>query len=144
MTESTHEDGTVLLRRYLDAINGWDFAAMRELLHRDISYELPFAPSAFPRVTKGLDNVMAFLESVPSFAAEENLSDIVIHQFADDANELVAEYRSDMRLTNGRPYVNTYVVRATVSDRRLLRFVEYFDPVPLIEAIGGTVELPRE
>jgi ketosteroid isomerase-like protein len=109
---------TEILRRYLSAINGWDFAAMRELLHEDISYELPFAPSAFPRVTQGFDAVMAFLESVPDFAEEENLFAIVIHRFADDDRELVAEYRSDMKLASGRPYSNRYVVRATIKDHK--------------------------
>ena len=84
MTLSTSSTENVqVLQRYLDAINGWNFAAMRELLHPDISYELPYAPSAFPRLTRGLDDVMTFLESVPGFAAEENLSDIVINQFLD-------------------------------------------------------------
>jgi uncharacterized protein len=143
MTLSTSPTENVqILQRYLDAINGWNFSAMRELLHPDISYELPYAPSAFPRVTRGLDDVMTFLESVPGFAAEENLSDIVINQFLTDGNELVAEYRSDMKLTNGRPYSNTYIVRATIDSGRIIRFVEYFDPVPLIEAIGGTVRVP--
>jgi uncharacterized protein len=141
-TARQQTDGVAILRRYLEAINGWDFATMRELLHADISYELPYAPDAFPRVTKGFDNVMAFLESVPDFAEEENLSDIVIHEFADDEREVVAEYRSSMKLTSGRPYANTYVVRATIRDGRIVRFVEYFDPVPLIVAIGGTVVLP--
>ena len=141
-TTDSNTDSVQILRRYLDAINGWDFAAMRELLHHDISYELPYAPSAFPRVTQGLDNVMTFLESVPGFAEEENLSEIVINRFADDDHELVAEYRSDMKLTNGRPYSNTYIVRATIEDDKIVRFVEYFDPVPLIEVIGGTVQIP--
>ena len=47
-----------------------------------------------------------------------------------------------MKLTNGRPYSNTYIVRATIDGGRIIRFVEYFDPVPLIEAIGGTVHVP--
>jgi ketosteroid isomerase-like protein len=132
------------LRRYLDAINGWDFAAMRRLLHDEISYELPYAPEPFPRVTQGFDAVMAFLESVPDFAEEENLFNITINAFASEPNELVAEYRSDMKLTNGRLYKNTYVVRATIRDERIVRFVEYFDPVPLIVAIGGRVEVPAE
>ena len=132
------------LRRYLDAINSWDFEAMRTLLHEDISYELPYAPEPFPRVTQGIEAVMAFLQSVPDFAEDENLSDISINAFATQPNELVAEYRSDMKLTSGRDYKNTYVVRATLRDERIVRFVEYFDPVPLIVAIGGRVDLSTE
>ena len=36
-------------------MNMWDFAAMRHHLHPEISYELPFAPPPFPRVTQGLE-----------------------------------------------------------------------------------------
>lgn len=140
---STAESNIAILQAYFDAINSWDFDAMLELLHEEISYELPYAPGPFPRVTKGLDDVMAFLRGVPDFAEEENLSDFEIHAFADDPNELVAEYRSDMKLTSGRDYKNTYVVRATIRDGRILRFVEYFDAVPLVEALGGSVSIPE-
>jgi ketosteroid isomerase-like protein len=131
-----------LLRRHLDAINSWDFATMRDILHPDISLELPFVIEPFPKVTQGIDEVMAFMESVPEFAEAENLHDFEIHAFADDPNELVAEYRSDMTLKSGREYRNSYVVRATVKDGKLIRFREHFDSIPLLIAIGGSVTLP--
>ena len=116
---------------------------MREIFHPEISLELPFVMEPFPKETKGFDAVMAFMESVPDFAEAENLHDFSIHAFADDPNELVAEYRSDMKLTNGREYRNTYVVRATVKDGKLIRFREHFDSIPLLVAIGGSVTLPE-
>ncbi len=142
-TTDLAQRNVALLRRHLDAINAWDFDAMREILHPDVSLELPFVVGDFPAVTQGLDAVMAFLQGVPDFAESENLHDITIHAFADDPNELVAEYRSDMKLTNGRPYRNTYVVRATVRDGKLILFREHFDPIPLLEALGGSVTLPE-
>jgi ketosteroid isomerase-like protein len=135
------QQNVALLQRHLDAINAWDFAAMREIFHPEISLELPFVMEPFPKETKGFDAVMAFMESVPDFAEAENLHDISIHAFADDPNELVAEYRSDMKLANGREYRNTYVVRATVKDGKLIRFREHFDSIPLLVAIGGSVTL---
>lgn len=140
----TAQQNIALLRRHLDAINAWDFDSMRELLHPDVSLELPFVVDPFPKATRGFDAVMAFMESVPAFAAAENLHDITIHAFADDPNELVAEYRSDMTLTSGREYSNTYVVRATVKDGKLIRFREHFDAIRLLEAIGGSVNPPDE
>lgn len=131
-----------LVQRFLEALNGWDFATIGELLHPEITYVLPYAPAAFPRETRGHAAVMAFLRSVPDFAAEENLHDIRIDAFAHDADELVAEFRSDMKLTSGRPYRNTYVARVTVRDGRIVRFAEHFDPIALVEALGGSVTLP--
>jgi ketosteroid isomerase-like protein len=133
-----------LLQRHLDAINDWDFATMRELLHPDVSLELPFVVEPFPKVTQGFDAVMAFMETVPEFAEAENLHDFSIHALADDPNELIAEYRSDMKLRSGREYSNTYVVRATVRDGKLIRFREHFDAIRLLVAIGGSFTLPTE
>lgn len=136
------ERNIALLRRYLEGINTGDFAALREVLHPEISFELPFVAGDSPKVTKGFDNVVAYLRGVPGFVESMRLHDFRIHAFADDPNELVAEYRSDMTLKGGRPYQNTYITRATVRDGRLVLFREHFDPIAFVEAVGGSVTLP--
>ena len=104
------QQNIALLQRHLDAINAWDFDDDAAIFHPEIALELPFVVGDFPKVTHGFDAVMEFMQAVPAFAEAENLHDFSIHAFADDPNELVAEYRSDMTLTNGRPYRNSYVV----------------------------------
>jgi uncharacterized protein len=131
-----------LLRRYLETINTGNLAALPEILHPEISFELPFVAGDTPKVTRGVDAVLAYLQGLPSIATSMRLLDIEVHAFLDDANELVAEYRSEMTLTNGRPYRNTYVTRATVRDGRLAVFREHFDPTAFVEAMGGSVTLP--
>jgi ketosteroid isomerase-like protein len=132
-----------LVEDYLQAINGWDFDAMRRLLHPDISYELPFAPDPFPKVTKGLDATIGFIQGVVDFIEPENLHDISVEEYASDPNELVAEYKSDTRIkVTNLEYRNDYVVRFTVRDGKIIRFAEYFDPIKLILAMGGTVSVP--
>ena len=136
------ESNVELLQSYLNAINSWDFAAMRTFLHPEISYEIPWVPEPFPKVTQGLDKVMAFLETVPAFAEAENLHDFQIHAFAGNPDELVAEYVSDMQLTSGREYKNSYVVRASVKDGKIIRFAEHMDTTKLIVAMGGSIIPP--
>ena len=131
-----------LVARYLEATNAWDFPTLRSLLHDDVLFELPYAPDAFPRATRGIDAVMEFLGSVPAFAAEENLQDIAIDTLASDPDEVVAHFLSDMKLTSGREYRNRYILRISVRDAKIVHLAEYFDPVPLITALGGTVILP--
>jgi ketosteroid isomerase-like protein len=87
---------------------------------------------------------MTFMESVPEFAEQENLHDFTIHAFAGKPDELVAEYFSDMKLKNGREYKNTYVVRASIRDGKLVRFREYFDGIRLLESMGGYTVMPEE
>ena len=132
-----------LLQRFFDAINAWDFAAMREIFHPDISFELPWVIEPFPKKKSGFDETIAFMESVPEFAEAENLYGFTINVFADDPNELVAEYDSDMKLKSGRDYTNEYIVRATVKDGKLIMFREYMDSTKLLAAMGGGIRLPE-
>ena len=37
------------------------------------------------------------------------------------------------------PYRNEYVSRFTVRDGRITRFAEYYDPIRLVIALGGSV-----
>lgn len=133
-----------LVARYLEATNAWDFTTIRSLFHDEVLFELPYAPDAFPRALRGLDAVMEFLCSVPAFTAEENLHDIVIDTLASDPDEVVAHYLSDMKLTSGREYRNRYVLCATLRNGQIVHLAEYFDPVPLVKALGGSVTLPEQ
>jgi ketosteroid isomerase-like protein len=137
------ERNAQLVNDYLEAINRWDFDAMKVMLHPDVSYELPYAPEPFPRVTRGLDATIEFIRGIPDFIDTENLHDITVHEFGSDPNELVAEYKSATRITTtDREYRNSYVVRVTVRDDKIIRFAEYFDPIQLVTALGGTVTIP--
>ncbi|WP_445521239.1 nuclear transport factor 2 family protein [Streptomyces sp. NEAU-174] len=135
--------GAEVLRRFIDAINTWDFDAIRDILDPDCVFEMPFAPGDFPRRIEGRAATVEFLSAMPDFIEPENLHDVTIHAFTDDPAELLAQYRSATRLrTTGAEYSNSYVVRARVRDRRLQRFAEFYDPVPLVVAMGGTVQVP--
>jgi uncharacterized protein len=131
-------DNIDAVQAYLEAINRWDFAAMRGLLHPAVTYALPYAPPGFARRTQGRDAVMAFLESIPATVVDGsgNLQDVRIEAFASDPNELLAEYTSDMKLIpTGRRYRNEYLTRLTMSEGCILHFREYFDPIRLVAAL---------
>jgi uncharacterized protein len=130
-----------IVGRYIDAINRWDFDAKRELLAVDAVFEMPFAPSGFERKIVGRDNIIAFVQTVPSIIDAENLHDVRIETYSSDPGEIVAEYKSDMVIKpTGAPYRNEYVSRFTVRDGKIKRFAEYYDPIRLVIALGGSVD----
>jgi uncharacterized protein len=134
------ERNTAIVRRYIDAINAWDFDAKRELLAEDAVFEMPYAPEGFERRIDGRENIIAFVETVPSIIDAENLHDVRLETYQSDPGEVVAEYRSDMVIkpTNAA-YRNEYVSRFTVRDGQITRFAEYYDPIRLVVALGGSV-----
>jgi ketosteroid isomerase-like protein len=42
----------------------------------------------------------------------------------------------------GAEYRNEYVALFTVREEKITRFVEYFDPIRLVIALGGSVQPP--
>jgi ketosteroid isomerase-like protein len=135
------ERNMAIVRRYIDAINRWDFDAKRELLAEDAVFEMPYAPEGFERRIDGRDNILAFVETIPSIIDAENLHDVRLETYYSDPGEIIAEYRSDMVLKpTGAEYRNEYVSRFTVRDGRITRFAEHYDPIRLVVALGGSVQ----
>jgi ketosteroid isomerase-like protein len=143
--ESLRERNMAVASRYIDAINRWDFDAMRELLAEDAVFEMPYAPEGFERKFVGREEIVAFIETVPGFIDAENLHDVRLETFHSDPGEVVAEYRSDMVIKpTGAEYRNEYVARFTVRGGQITRFAEYYDPIRLVVALGGSVDTRTE
>jgi ketosteroid isomerase-like protein len=135
------EQNMAVASRYIDAINRWDFDAMRGLLAEDAVFEMPYAPDGFERRFVGRENIVAFIETVPSFIDAENLHAVRLETYHSDPGEVVAEYRSDMVVKpTGAGYRNEYISRFTVRDGQISRFAEYYDPIRLVIALGGSVD----
>jgi ketosteroid isomerase-like protein len=114
---------------------------MGQLLDDDALFEMPFAPAGFERQLRGKQNILAFVETVPEISDAENLHDVEMHTFHDDPAEIVASYKSDMEIKpKMTPYKNDYVTRWTVCDGKVTYFAEYYDPIRLVEALGGSVQ----
>ena len=67
------QDNMAVASRYIDAINGWDFETMRELLAEDAVFEMPFAPDGFERKFVGRENILAFVATVPPRATTRRI-----------------------------------------------------------------------
>jgi ketosteroid isomerase-like protein len=138
------EANMATVRRYIDAINAWDFDTQSELLAEDAVFEMPYAPDGFERRIAGRDEIIAFVETIPAITDAENLHDVRLETFHSDPGEIVAEYRSDMVIKpTGAVYRNEYICRFTVRDGRVTRFAEYYDPVRLVIALGGSVQTQK-
>ena len=140
---SLREANMDIALRYLEAINAWDFDVKRELLAPDIVFEMRYAPEGFPRRIVGRDALMEFLSPLPESIITEGLYDIHVETLHSDPAEVIAFYKSDMQMVQPVDYRNEYVTRFTVRDGQITRFCEYYDPVPLIVAFGGSVTSPQ-
>lgn len=133
-----------VVRRYLDAVGSLDLPALATTFADDVVMDLPFAPPGFPRRVEGAD-VVAFFDGLPAMITPLNFRDYAIESVDGDPGSVVAHYASDARiLATDLPYRNQYVSRFRVVDGRITWFAEYFDPIALVEALGGRVLPPGQ
>ncbi|MGX1596071.1 nuclear transport factor 2 family protein [Dietzia maris] len=146
MTDEQRKKNLELVRRYTDALNAWDIATMREMSTEDVVFELPFRPPSFGRETVGRDAYMEVLEQARDHMIDgsENLHDLVLDTLAGDPDVVIATYKSDMKLRSGAQYPNEYISRFVLRDGKVARFVEYYDPIKLFTAMGGSLVEPGE
>ena len=142
VNDQQHREANMdVVRQYIDAINVWDFDAKRKLLAEDAVFEMPFAPEGFEKRFVGRENIIAFVETVPSIIDAENLHDLRLETFHSDPGEILAQYKSDMVIkTTNAEYRNNYLSRFTVRDGQITYFAEYYDPIRLVIALGGSVQ----
>lgn len=137
------ERNIAIVGRFIDAINRSDLDTQRELFAEDAVFEMPYAPDGFERRFAGRDEIMAFLETVLELTDAENLHEIRLETCHSDPGEVIAEFKSDMIMKpTGAAYRNEYVARFTIREGKVTRFVEYFDPIRLVIALGGSVRPP--
>jgi len=139
--EQLRESNMDLVRRYIEAINAWDFDAKRSMLHPDMVFEMPFAPPGFDSRFEGAEAYLAFAEAAMEVVGDENLHDVRVETFASDPGEMVAFYKSRMVFkASGAEYRNDYISRWTIREGKITYFAEYYDPIRLVVALGGSVQ----
>ncbi|GAA4906040.1 ketosteroid isomerase-like protein [Actinomycetospora succinea] len=138
-------DADEVVRAYLDAVGALDLEALADTLADDVVMDLPYAPPGFPRRVEGKADVTAFFAGMPAMITPLRFHDYRLDALADDPGSIVAQYASDARiLATDRPYRNSYIARFRVRGGAITWFAEYFDPVTLVEALGGTVTMPGQ
>ena len=138
-------DPEEVVRAYLDAVGALDLEALADTFADDVVMDLPYAPPGFPRRVEGKADVTAFFAGLPAMITPLRFHDYRFDVLADDPGSVLAQYASDARiLTTDRPYRNSYISRFRVRGGAIAWFAEYFDPVTLVEALGGTVTMPGQ
>ena len=83
-----------------------------------------------------------YYTALPEMVGALNFSGYQIRA-TESPGEYVAEYTSDatMRAT-GATYRNTYITKVTVTEGKIAELTEFFDPIRLVEAMGGAIVPP--
>jgi len=139
---SNSEDALSVAKQLINALEKRDSEGVIALLHDDIVLELPFPILAGENTTgtrrQAGTAVHDYLRHSRELTAENSFTNVV-WRITDDG---LAMFQSDgvCTLSDGRPYLNHYLFLFEVRDGKVIRWVEYLNPVIAARAFGAPLE----
>jgi uncharacterized protein len=107
-----------------------------DLLAADVVFEFIITVPDYPRLVTGRDTLIELYRGYGSAFFLDRCFDLRVHR-ADDAT-VTLEYASQGRaVATGRPYGNQYISVVTISDRKIVHWRDYLDPLRALAALDG-------
>ena len=139
---TTPEEALSVAQSLIGALERRDVDALIALLADDILLEVPFPLAAGENTTgtryqRGAA-VRAYVQDVKARTSEIRFRDVIWRTTNDGLALFQAE--GDITLSDGRPYPNTYLMMFEVAHGKVVRWVEYLNPVAAVRAFGAPLE----
>jgi ketosteroid isomerase-like protein len=130
-----HEAATMkqLVREWLDIVASGPEQAWLARAAEDIVIRLPFAPPGIAHELRGRAQGMESLGAIWKAKERFDWHDVTIRTTEDPELFLVTA-RSEVLLRTGQHYANGYVMLTRVQGGKIVEHVEYFNPLPVMEA----------
>jgi uncharacterized protein len=107
-----------------------------DLLADDVVFEFIITVPDYPRTVVGRQNLVELYRGYRQEFFLDRCFDLRVHR-ADDST-VTLEYASEGRaVATGRPYGNQYISVVTISDRKIVHWRDYLDPLRVIAALGA-------
>jgi ketosteroid isomerase-like protein len=129
-------DATRTVTAFLEANTVLDVDAMFAVIDPDAVWEFPAAPEGAPRRVQGWQQNRKFFEMLKPMWADFALTRWEVHSVAGEPSLAVAHYASHGTLLDGSPYDNSYLSLVTVRSGRIVQWIEFCDPAPLVKGIA--------
>jgi ketosteroid isomerase-like protein len=137
--QDVREKNIKLIQSFLDLLEQKDLNAWIDLWDEDGRQLNPYAPKGFPRVLSGKNAIFHHWSGIPNAYGRISFTDRETYPTL-DPDVIYIEFRGDIEvLANNKNYNNKYCCRFTFSKGKILSYVEYFDPIRLLESLGDTL-----
>lgn len=122
------------------ALVGKNIQAWVDLFAENAVIEFPYA-SITPRRLEGKEAIYNYMKDVPAQMQDLGFTNVRIYPTS-NPNVLFAEVHGEaIIVATGRHYQQDYVMRLETKEGKIIHYREYWNPVPVLEAWGGTENL---
>jgi uncharacterized protein len=128
-------DSTMVLHRYVAAVEAGDQEAVRELFTEDATWRLDAGTLPLSGTWEGRDTIIGgFLATAMSHYQPGSVS-LEITSMIADHDQVVLQWTSRARTLDGRPYENDCIGVFTIRDGRIQGVREYMDTLYVHEVV---------
>ena len=121
-----------VVERAIRAVGDLDIEEARRWLADDLVLELPFRGGGLPCTLVGED-AHSFMALLPRIFERMHFTEVTVHG-PTASGVIAAEYVSDGLTKAGLPYPNVYAAFFEVTDGKITRWREYFNPDVIVAA----------
>ena len=107
-----------------------------EMVSHDCVMEFPYAPEGAISKVEGSDALANYLSRVSKIISIEEISEPLVHQ-TQAQDVVILEFECTGKgLRTGRPYNQRYVSVITLKDGKIKKYLDYWNPITVMDAIG--------
>ena len=123
-----------IIEKGLEGIaDGGDFF---DLLAEDVIFDYIITTPGYPRHVEGRKAVAELYRPYGTMIVLDRCHDLAVHHDI-KTGVVVLEYASEGRVVpTGAPYTNRYISVLTITDRKVIHWRDYLDPVAVFDALG--------
>lgn len=123
------------VRDALEALTRGDTAPWAEMFADDGVQEFPYAPEGSPKRIEGKAGIAEYLKPYPDMLDLHRIGRIV---WRHDGDTAVAQFKVEgTAVPTGKPYSQHYISVVEHRDGLITRYVDYWNPQIVAEALGG-------
>ncbi|MET9014510.1 nuclear transport factor 2 family protein [Streptomyces olivaceoviridis] len=121
---------------HLEYLSSGRISEWVDLFTEDGILEFPYGPKGFPTKVVGKEALHEYMKNFPEHFKVEFV-DLHIHGTT-DPSLVIAQFKSvGTAVSTGRPYNQTYISVVETEDGKISRYVDFWNPLVGMEALGG-------
>ncbi len=131
-------DRARLLKEFMESLITKDMERLFSIWHDEAVLEFPYAPEGLPSRVEGKNSVRAYLENFPNVVEITGFTQQQLYESQDESHGIAEVTCSGKVVSNGNDYNISYVWIFEVRDGLLYRLRDYWNPLAVIRALGGS------
>lgn len=139
MADEQQQKDIQVVREFFDAWEAKDVERLLSYWADDAVFRIVFSrppldPEWDPPLTEGGDAIRAYWRKIMGIIDKADIKDMWIRAVVDEPGCVIATFRGEMRLTNGRAYKNDYINLFRVENGKIKLFHEHYNPLVVLES----------